>query len=473
MNLVGRGVRNAFRNQVRTLSIVLILGLAIGLSLVMLIAHQAVGQKINQVKSSVGNTITIAPAGFSSFSQANNALTTSQLKDVKSINHVTSLTETLTDRLTTIGSSQPSFGFGSSDSASSNNQTSLSSPVTLNTSGRDNGGPSLFINGGGSLPTNFSPPITILGTNDPTQIDGSAITITSGKAVSGVVDSNDALVSKSMASKNNLVVGSTFTAYDTTLTVTGIFSSSTQGAGNNIVVSLPTLQRLSGQSGDVTNATATVDSADNLASATTAVKSALGSAADIQNSQDQADSTVKPLENVQSISLMSLVGAVIAGGVIIFLVMLMIVRERRREIGVLKAIGSSNLRVMWQFVVEAVTLTVLAAVIGIVIGTVASSPITNTLVSNATSSSTAAPTSVNGGPMVQRFNNRSAAGPTFATRGRGLGAVRSNITNIHAAVGWSIILYGLAAAIAIALIGSALSSYLIAKVRPAEVLRSE
>jgi putative ABC transport system permease protein len=47
------------------------------------------------------------------------------------------------------------------------------------------------------------------------------------------------------------------------------------------------------------------------------------------------------------------------------------------------------------------------------------------------------------------------------------------VTNIHAAVGWNIILYGLAAAVAIALIGSALSSYLIAKVRPAEVMRTE
>src|SRR5476651_1078772 len=110
MNVLTRGVRNAFRNQIRTFSIVVILGLSIGLSLAMLVAHQAVGQKISDVKSSVGNTITIAPAGFSGFSQVNNSLTTAQMDKVKTLSHVATLTETLTDRLTTIGSTQPSFG---------------------------------------------------------------------------------------------------------------------------------------------------------------------------------------------------------------------------------------------------------------------------------------------------------------------------------------------------------------------------
>src|ERR1700676_2874602 len=125
MNVVSRGIRNAFRNLVRTFSIVIILGLSMGLALAMLVAHQAVGQKINSVKSSVGNTITIAPAGFSGFSQVNNSLTTSQLTKVSALAHVTNVTETLTGRLTTIGSSQPSSGFGdqSNNSSSSNNQT--------------------------------------------------------------------------------------------------------------------------------------------------------------------------------------------------------------------------------------------------------------------------------------------------------------------------------------------------------------
>src|ERR1700761_6824627 len=98
MNPVSRGIRNAFRNTVRTGSIVLILGLSIGLSLTMLVAQKAVDNKIKSVKSSIGNTITISPAGFNPGSSANNALTTTELDKVKAISHVASVTETLSDR---------------------------------------------------------------------------------------------------------------------------------------------------------------------------------------------------------------------------------------------------------------------------------------------------------------------------------------------------------------------------------------
>jgi len=474
MSAFNRGVRNAFRNQIRTFSIVLILSLSIGLALSMLLAHKAVEQKIQSVKSGIGNTITISPAGFSGFSQVNNALTSSQLSKVAALPHVTSLEENLTDRLTTIGSSQPSFGFSNNSSSSSDtNQTSLTSPITINTNG--SGGGRFFINGGGSLPTNFSPPISIIGTNDPASVNGETLNLSNGTMINGSKDTDNALISAQMASKNSLKVGSTFTAYGTTLTVAGIFSTTNQGLQNNVIVALPTEQRLSGQSGDVTSATATVDSLDNLAGATSAVKSTLGSSADVESAQDQANATVQPLENIKSVSLYSLIGAVVAGAVIILLTMIMITRERRREIGVLKAIGASNVKVIWQFISEAVTFTLMAAVIGIIIGAAAAGPITNTLVSNSTSGNSATP---GGATTVATrgfggFRSQTGAGPSFVANGRGLGRVRSDVTNIHAAVGWTVILYGLGAALVIAVVGSSVAAWFIAKIRPAEVMRAE
>lgn len=480
MNVVSRGIKNAFRNVTRSISIIVILGLAIGLCLVMLIARQAVSNKINSVNSSIGNTVTIAPAGFSSFSSVNNALTTSQLSKVANLPHVTSLDESLTDRLTTIGSASLPFG-NSSSSTSSNDQTSLTSPVTLNFNHTGGSGPSLFVSGGGSssLPSNFSLPITIIGTTDPTSINGSTLTISSGSAINGSVNNNDAMVSTSMASKNNLKVGSTFTAYGTTLTVTGIFKgASSNPAAGDIIVSLPTEQHLSGQSGDVTSAVATIDSLTNLNTATTEIKNALGSSANVTSSVQQAQATTAPLNNIKSISLYSLIGAVVAGTVIIFLIMIMIVRERRREIGVLKAIGASNLKVVLQFMSEAITLTVAGAIIGIIIGVAAANPITHLLVTNESSTSTT------GGSGVVRsfggggggFGGVASGNGNFtlheANRGsfRGL---RNSFTNIQAVVGWSIVLYGIGAAVIIAVVGSTASSFLIAKVRPADVMRVE
>ena len=448
MNIISRGIRNAFRNTIRTVSIVIILGLSIGLSLTMLIAHQAVGDKISSVKSSVGNTVTISPAGVRGFEGGGNALTQAQIQPINSIPHVVSVTETLSDRLT-----------------SSN--TNLQSSITAGSLGQrfaQNGGTSFTPppgarSGGGSF--NFTPPVTVTGTTTPTNLNNSSaqgggnFTLTSGTVFSSNSTNNVALLGKALASKNNLKVGSTFTAYGSTVTVVGIFDAGNTFANSQLIMPLATVQKLSSQPGAITGAVATIDSINNVNSATAAIQKQLGSAADVTNAAQTAQNAIAPLENIQSISLYSLIGAVIAGSVIILLTMIMIVRERRREIGVLKAIGASNIKVMSQFTVEAVTFTLLAACIGVALGLIAGNPITHLLVTNSTS----AASGVGGG-----------AGGGF---GRGLGAVRNNFSTIHAAIGWSIILYGLAAALIIAIVGSGLASYFIAKIRPAEVMRSE
>ena len=84
MNPVSRGIRNAFRNSIRTFSIVIILGLSVGLALSMLVARQAVQEKINTVKTSIGNTVSIAPAGVQGFQGGGEPLTNDPLsKDEK------------------------------------------------------------------------------------------------------------------------------------------------------------------------------------------------------------------------------------------------------------------------------------------------------------------------------------------------------------------------------------------------------
>jgi putative ABC transport system permease protein len=434
----------------------------------MLIAHQAVSNRISQIKGNIGNTITITPAGFSGFSQVNNSLTTTQLAKVSTLPNVTNLDESLTDRLTTIGSTTPSFGNfgGSTTKTTTNNQTSLTSPITINLSG---GAGHFFVSGGGTAPTSFTPPISITGTTDTTTLGTSNLTIVSGSALNGNSNTNDAMISKSMASKNNLKVGSTFTAYGTTMNVSGIFTVANDEAGaGTVVVSLPTEQRLSAQSGDVTSALATVNSLDNLDSATTAIKNTLGSSADVTSAQTEANNTVAPLNSVKTISVYSLVGAVIAGGLITLLTMVMIVRERRREIGVIKAIGASNLKVMTQFASEAITLTILGAVVGIIIGVAAGNPITKLLINNSTNSTTS--TAAGGFTRGAGFGGGT---DRFTTGGRGVGGLRNDITNIHAVIGWDIIIYGILAAIVIAIIGSAFVSFFIARIRPAEVMRTE
>ncbi|HVZ47985.1 MAG TPA: ABC transporter permease [Gemmatimonadaceae bacterium] len=69
----------------------------------------------------------------------------------------------------------------------------------------------------------------------------------------------------------------------------------------------------------------------------------------------------------------------LVGGVGVVAIMMISVTERTREIGVRKALGATRLTILWQFLVEAVTLTATGAMIGLALGWVVS-----LLVKNAT-----------------------------------------------------------------------------------------
>ena len=450
MGSLQRGVRNTFRNTIRAVAVVVILAVAIAVSISMLIARDAVSAKIASVRATTGTTITVSPKGFFGFQGSGTPLTASEVTPLLSLPHVTALQETLSQRL-------------------SSTDTSLNASTPSGDLGQQFGG-------------GFTPPVRVVGTNSPGTalvggaFGGSTEKIVKGASFASTSDADVAILGTDLARANNLVVGSTFTAWATHVTVIGIYSAGTSFANNNVIMPLSTVQRLAHQAGQLTGATLTVDTLSHVAATTTLVSHKLGSTADVTSTVQTTQTALAPLDSVQTISTYTLFGAVAGAGIILLLSMLMIVRERRREIGVLKAIGAPTGSIIRQFIAESTTFTVLGSVVGAGVGIVMSSPIASALVSATGDTSPAGgfirPPGGSPGGFTGGGNGFTPPSgmPTGSFRFGGFGRT---LTQLHTSVGWGTLSAAFAIAILVAVIGASVAVASVVRVRPAEVLRSE
>ena len=468
MSSIRRGANNAFRNTTRTLSIVAILGISLSLALVMLLSLQAVKNKIASVQASGDTTITITPAGsFGGFGGGGNPFTEGQVATIAQTTHVVGIAATLSDRLENSSASLSSAGgFGPGPMGGTGGTTSLLSPIDPSKLAERFGGD-------GALPTGFSLPVEFIGTNaphNPLSVNASSLKLVSGTFIDGLSSTTVANVGKDLATKNNLSIGSTFVAYDKTFTVSGIFNANNTRANASVIVPLATEQSLSGVSGP-TSIVIKVDAVGNISATSNHISAALGTnVADVRSSATQTATQINDLNSIQTISTYSLIGAVVAAAVILLLSMLMIVRERRREIGILKAFGSSNTGVVASFVTESIVLAGLGGIVGLLVGIALANPVLSVLVSSQS------PASANfGGGFGGHFSQ--GGPPGGPPGGGGFGGPgfhpASALTHLHAAIGTSTIVLSVVGIMLIAMFGSAVPAYVIAKVRPAEVLRGE
>jgi len=454
MNVVTRGIKNAVRSPLKSGAIVLMFAISIALILSMLVARGSVLAKIEEVKATAGTAITIQPAGVMGNMGGGDPLTTAQLASITSTANVSSISSTLTDQLgtddTNLTSSLELGSFGQRQQRFETSDTTAA-PTDSEATARP-------------APT---PRTSVTGTTDVNSIatDGGDLTISSGETIDATSSDAVALVGSDLATKNSLATGSTFTAYGETITVKGIYTTGNAFQDSGIIMPIATLQTLTDQAGAVSSVTATINSSDNVAAAVTALETSLGDDADITSQAESAATSVESLQGIAGLTTAGVIAAAAAGALIIVLSMFLVVRERRREIGVIKAIGGSNRKVITQFIVEGLTITVIGAVIGLVLGVLVSGPMTTSLVTSSASSSSTS-------EVAEGPGGRGMGGPGGAFN-QGAAQLNTNLTQVTASLTPQIFTLAVGITLLIALLGSAIPAWLTARIRPAEVLRTE
>ena len=110
-----------------------------------------------------------------------------------------------------------------------------------------------------------------------------------------------------------------------------------------------------------------VDSVENVPLVARRLEQTVGDVADILAPESAAVFTANTSRTVSQLTRVGGILAIALMVIVVFFVLLMMVRERAREIGTLKAIGASNSGVTAQFLTEAVALTLLGGGVGLLL----------------------------------------------------------------------------------------------------------
>ncbi|MFT4185935.1 MAG: FtsX-like permease family protein [Micrococcaceae bacterium] len=474
MNVIKRGISSTFRNKVRSSSVIAILSLAIALALSMLVANQAVAQKVKDLKASVGTDISVSAAGSGGpggFGGGTTKLTDTMLNEIKQVSNVSTANGILSLELQNNSDTQSSARPGQENSSGKTNlesavqgmsqQKNSDDQQSSGSQGNDSQGSGNQQGSSGGAMGNFTPPISMTGISSNKDSSNKTINLSSGSQLSNFDSSStEALVGKTVAEKNSLKVGSTFEAFNRTWTVKGIYNdTSSQFNNNGIYVPVKAAQAVSNQASTYSEIYVTADSMDNVDTVKSAIQSKLGTdKVDVSTGSSQLETTTDSLKSVQKISLIAFLATLGAVALFILLMMVLIVKERTKEIGVLKAIGASTSKISTQFMTEAVTLVSIAAVIGTLLSLLISKPITNSLVSQQSSSGGSG-----GGPG-------GAGGPGGGGM-PGMMEMSAAVSQISTTFTWQTLLFGALGVLATAIIGAGAASYFSSKIRPIEALK--
>lgn len=207
------------------------------------------------------------------------------------------------------------------------------------------------------------------------------------------------VISEELANQNNLAVGDTISFYSTdssnvfSPTIVGIYTTTedTSGdnfmgmnamsVGNQIYTNLTTMQTyFNTDNKNQLNAKFYLKDSDAYDSFVAEAKElGLSEYYTATSNLDTLMEQLEPINNVSNFSMIFLVIILIVGGIVIAIINSIQIRERKYEVGVLRAIGMSKGKVITQFLAEICIVAILSLIIGTSSGTLLSQPVTNQL----------------------------------------------------------------------------------------------
>jgi len=352
MGTIIRGIKNIFRNKLRNTTILLILSLSLSLALIMVNMDFLSNQKIKSIRERWGGNSFIVESSYNYYIIGKKE----PYDEEKSL-----IDESIADEILKM------------DLVKSVNKQITGSFYSKKLKQKGEIGISKHM-GEVEVSEKITHSISILGLEDLGNMFSMKL-IKGNIYKKDDIDQNVIVVEDTFAERNNLDVGSNIIINKEKIKIIGIYRTRGELKLEINFIPFKTAQRLLDREGKVDSLLVTVDLIDNVQKVVDYINNKL-SDGKIVAVYDRVDNPVLLfLNNIKRMSKVTMISSFIVGILIILLIMFINVRGRAREIGILKAIGASNLNISAQFLAESTSLCIIALILSTAITLAISQPL--------------------------------------------------------------------------------------------------
>ncbi|MFV0288853.1 MAG: ABC transporter permease [Mycoplasmatales bacterium] len=325
---------------------------------------------------------------------------------------------------------------------------------------------------------------TILGSDDlnaSSYFEDDVNVITDGEYPSS---DNEILISSDLAEENELAVGDSANFIDNddttiSLNIVGIYENvsqdqmSMQNSQNMVFSNYNTISNFTSEKTNIT-AKYTLTSYEVVEDFEQELyDNGLDEMYYVNNNQELLDQVLGPVESTMSLLNNLMIAVFIIGGAILIFINLLILRERKYEIGVLRALGQKKVKVISGLLMEAIIVTIISMIIATIVGIFMAQPVSNILMSS--NSSVSSPDTMNQGGETTgggSMGGGSMGGGSMGGRGTGMmSGVADTVTSIQTTMNVKVLVFTFGINLLLILLTTIISSAFITRQQPNEILR--